>query len=508
MRFDTALATMRHWLWRREVLALLPAALLAGYWGIGEPALFAAVLILPALGLVLFHGPNAAARITLTDGITGLPLRADLIGTLDTAFAETPRTGRGAVAFAVGIDDFAEFESRHGLHLAEEAQRQTGARIAAMLRPGDCVARIGPGVFGIAFGQTGRANLETAIQVAGRFQAAVRTPIPAGEAQLHLTCSVGFCLGSRSPKPSGEVALAAALAALDEAQSSGPGAMRSFSPRHMRGVPRRGSDTTEAVNALENGQILPWFQPQISTESGKVSGFEALARWVHPARGVLAPKDFLPALTEAGQNERLGEVMLYHGLGALRAWDRAGLSVPTLGINFSSEELRNPRLAEKLAWEIDRFGLTPDRLTVEILETVVVDASDDSISRSIAALARLGCRIDLDDFGTGNASLAALKRFSVRRIKIDRSFVINVDEDEDQQRLVTAILGLAGQLGLDTLAEGVERVGEHALLAELGCGHVQGYGIARPMPFEETIDWMKRHAEKLADKPQLTRRAV
>ena len=139
--------------------------------------------------------------------------------------------------------------------------------------------------------------------------------------------------------------------------------------------------------------------------------------------------------------------------------------------------------------DLDRFDLTPERLTVEVLETVIADMGDDIITRNIAGLATLGCAIDLDDFGTGHASIANIRRFAVGRIKIDRSFIMKVDTDPEQQRMVSAILTMAEQLGLETLGEGVETVGEHAMLAQLGCGHIQGYGLARPMPFEDTLDW-------------------
>ena len=158
------------------------------------------------------------------------------------------------------------------------------------------------------------------------------------------------------------------------------------------------------------------------------------------------------------------------------------MQVPTVSVNFSAAELRNPKLAEKLKWELDRFGLAPDRLTVEILETVVAETDNDVIVRNVAALAALGCGIDLDDFGTGHASITNIRRFALRRLKIDRSFVTRVDEDREQQKLVSAILSMAERLGLDTLAEGVETPGEHAMLSQLGCGHVQGFGIGRPMP--------------------------
>jgi EAL domain-containing protein (putative c-di-GMP-specific phosphodiesterase class I) len=143
---------------------------------------------------------------------------------------------------------------------------------------------------------------------------------------------------------------------------------------------------------------------------------------------------------------------------------------------------------------------------VEVLETVVSAAPDDMIARNINALSRMGCNIDLDDFGTGHASIASLRRFAVKRIKIDRSFVMKVDTDREQQRMVVAILALAEHLNLDTLAEGVETAGEHAILAQLGCRHVQGFGIARPMPFDQTLDWIRANDAKRQNTPRIERR--
>jgi EAL domain-containing protein (putative c-di-GMP-specific phosphodiesterase class I) len=177
-----------------------------------------------------------------------------------------------------------------------------------------------------------------------------------------------------------------------------------------------------------------------------------------------------------------------------------------VSINLSQQDLTNPNLNNTIARELDRFDLPPHRLGLEILETVVTDTPDDVTVRGLQRLSQLGCTIDLDDYGTGHASIAAIKRFPINRIKIDRSFVTKCDQNPDQQRLVSALLSMAEHLEIETLAEGVETVGEHALLAQLGCGFVQGFGIARPMPFAETYGWLRQHAAKIADPPQITRR--
>jgi EAL domain-containing protein (putative c-di-GMP-specific phosphodiesterase class I) len=198
--------------------------------------------------------------------------------------------------------------------------------------------------------------------------------------------------------------------------------------------------------------------------------------------------------------------VVFQSLTALRGWEAAGQMVPTVAINFGMDELRSPRLAARLKWELDRFELDPARLTVEVMETVVASAEEDVMMRNLAELREMGCGIDLDDFGTGHASITAIRRFGVQRIKIDRSFVTCVDSDREQQRVVAAILSMAETLGLDTLAEGVETPGEHAMLAQLGCRHVQGFGIARPMPADEVEDWLKTHAARRIEPLRLGKR--
>jgi EAL domain-containing protein (putative c-di-GMP-specific phosphodiesterase class I) len=333
----------------------------------------------------------------------------------------------------------------------------------------------------------------------------VEEPISLDSTTVYVSCCIGFCLTSRSPKKNARALIDAASKALQEAMRNAPSAIRMYSEEMQRKLTTQQKFQSEAEVALENGQIQPWFQPQISTDTGRVTGFEALARWTHPERGMVSPADFLPALEGSGQLERLGEVILYHSLSALKTWDAAGVDVPRVGVNFTGDELRNPKLIDKLGWELDRFDIAPSRLSVEVLETVLSTSQNDIIARNINGLAKLGCSIDLDDFGTGHASISSIRRFAVARIKIDRSFVMKIDRDGEQQRMLAAILMMAERLGLDTLAEGVETVGEHALLAQLGCRHVQGFGIARPMPMDQTVEWIRAHNAKLKAAPQIGR---
>ena len=493
---------------RPELMVFLPALTLAAFWLGGEE-----VLILTALAAPLVFTIAGAFRFTdpppsgLPDALGGLALRPQILAVFDRAYREAPLTGTTTACLVVQLDEAEDLARRHGRAAQTEVLARTAERLSAALRSGDTVARLEGGGFAVALSPVRRLDLETVVQVAARLQSAVAVPVSLNATRLHLTCSVGFCLGARAPAPTGQALLDAALMAADEAAANGPGAIHAFSPEISQRRASRSALREELETALDEGQIRPHFQPQISTDTGAITGFEALARWHHPTRGLIPPAEFLPLIDESGLGERLGEVVLYAALSALTRWDKSGLGVPNVSVNFSGAELRNPRLADKLKWELDRFDLEPKRLTVEVLETVVAETANDVIVSNIAALARLGCGIDLDDFGTGHASITSIRRFAIRRLKIDRSFVTHVDEDREQQKMVSAILSMAERLGLATLAEGVETPGEHAMLAQLGCGDVQGFGIARPMPLEETFDWIARHRAALTTAPRIGHRA-
>lgn len=496
------------WLRKPELMVFLPAVTLAAFWLGGERVLFLVALGAPLVflmaGAFRFHDTPPSA---LVEGLSGLSYRPQLISTFDRVLREAPVTGRNTGCLVLQFDEADLLLDRHGRATQTEILARSAERICAALREGDTVARLEGGGFAVALAPQRRLELEAMVQLAARLQAAIAPPVSLDAARIYVTCSVGFCLGAQLTEPSGKALLDAAQVAADEALRNGPGAIRAFAPEMPRKRADRDALRQTLELALDTGEIRAHFQPQVSTDTGAITGFEALARWHHPDRGIVPPAEFLGAIEEAGLAERLGETMLYNALTALTRWEKAGLRIPTVGVNFSAEELRNPRLVERIQWELNRFDLTPDRLSVEILETVVASTENDVIVRNIAALARLGCGIDLDDFGTGHAGITNIRRFSVRRLKIDRSFVTHVDEDREQQKIVSAILSLAERLGLETLAEGVETPGEHAMLAQLGCGHVQGFGIGRPMPFEQTVDWITSHRARHPAPPKIGHRA-
>lgn len=498
------LLRLRSWRVWPELLALMPAPA-AGFYIFGaQGAAVAAIMMSPLLGLALLRRTGQKGD----DDGSPATAREVIVRVLDGVLRDG-MTGRDSAAcFAVALDDAQTLLARHGRTGYERLLRAAEDRILGAVRDGDVIRPLDSGRFAIAMAGRRRVDLESAIQIAARLQKRLAEPVSLDGATVHLSTSTGFCLPSRAPERTGSALLSAAEQALDEAWVNGPGAIRAYSAETGARWQREEDMRATLEAAFDNGEIVAFFQPQLSTDTGAVTGFEALARWIHPQRGILPPADFLPAVHASGLVARLNETVLTQALAALRSWGRAGHGVGTVAVNFSSEDLRDPNLVARIKWELDRFDLAPAGLTVEVLESVVADADHDVIVRNLTALAALGCGVDLDDFGTGHASIAAIRRFSVRRIKIDRSFVAGLDSDPEQQRIVAAILSMADQLGLKTLAEGVESLAEHALLAQLGCTHVQGFAIARPMPLQSTQDWLERHATKLARTPGLSGRAA
>ncbi len=498
-----ATASWRAVLRRPEIMAFLPAVTLAAFWLGGEE-----MLVLTALATPLLFALAGAFRFT-ADPVTpvmGLSTATALTRIVADQIAAAAAAHESTGVLIVQIDDVAELYTRHGPAAMAEIHDRVADRLISALRREDRVARMGDGRFAIALEPVPRLDIEAMVQIAARLQASVMPPLSLDATRIYITASVGFCAGARAPGTTAEALIDAASDAATDAVRQGPAAIRAWTPDVTGRSNARGALRDMLEAAFLDGQFVPWFQPQVSTETGALTGFEALARWQHPERGIVPPAEFLAAVTESGMGPRLADVMLVGALSALRDWDRAGLHVPRVAINLSDSELRDPKLVDRIRWELDRFDLRPERLACEVLETVIAQTDDDVIVRNLAALAGLGCLIELDDFGTGHAAIGNVRRFSVSRIKIDRSFVARVGQDREQQRCVTAILAMAEHLGLDTLAEGDETAEDHTMLAQLGCRHVQGFSIARAMPLAETMAWLPDWRARMRPAPRIASR--
>lgn len=470
-----------------QIAALLPVLALGAYWAVGEVAMIALAAALPLGVLVYRFHLHRAAPLAVSDQV---------IDRLDGTLGELRAKGGATGCLVIQFDDAAHLADRLGRTRQCEVLAASIARLRGALRPGDMLYPMEDGSLAITLAATPRLDAEIMVRIAARLHLVVQQPMSLADGPAQVTCSVGFCHSQQLRQPGGRALLDAAQVAGDEAARHRPGAIRGYSDDLARARADRDALRAGFSQAVDRGEIQAWFQPQLSTDSGEVSGIEALVRWQHPERGLLAPGSFLPAIEGSELMELLGQTMLVQSLAALSEFDRLGQRVPTVAVNFSAQELRDPQLPDRLRWALDRFGLGAARLTVEVLESVVAGDGDDVIASNISRIAAMGCGVDLDDFGTGNASITAIRRFALNRLKIDRSFVREVDQNREQQKLVTAILSLAERLGLETLAEGVETPAEHTLLAQLGCGHVQGYVIAKPMPLDDLVRWLSAHRDR------------
>jgi len=482
------------WARRPQVLALVPAVSLLAYFLGGEVWLVASVIVLQTGWLML------ATRAGTQPAETRRPLcrpvpREAVEGALERGAAQGGDQAPSAVLLR--LDEADLMTERHGARLVAALEEALTLRLGQSLRSQDAFCVLADTQFAVALAPARGFALGAALAVAQRLQTDLAQPFRFEGVTVWPSVSVGLCLSAGAARAAGLGMLQAAERAARIALQSGPGGIHSFTGADQAPPPANAL-RAEVRRALDNGEICAFFQPQVALASGEISGMETLARWQHPERGLIPPGEFLPLIDAEGLSTRLAERMLRDGLAALNRLDAQGILVPNVAINLSAPELGALNLADTITWELDRHDLAPERLVLEIVETVVTHTDDDVVVKNVARLAALGCGIDLDDFGTGHASIANIRRFAVSRIKIDRSFVTHLHKDGDQQRMVAAILSMAGELGLESVAEGIETPEEAVLLAEMGCAHGQGFGIARPMPATELARWLRAHAASRA----------
>lgn len=493
-------------LMRREMVAFLPAIGLAALW-FGLEAML--LVTATALAVGWMTRPIAVPQPEEASEASAPPVsaRAEATQILQDILHDAQQRRRSTACLVIGFDSARGLKRQLAPHEFEDLLDISHDRITTALREGDRVIRIDQARFAVLLKPTQNPNLESLIQLSGRLQSTLETPFSISQRTVAPSVHIGFCLMTRAPEPGGASLLGAAEQAADEAERNGPGAIRAYSSE-IRSRTRARSELTQEIGAaLEGGKIIPFFQPQLCTDTGQISGVQALPRWMHPSRGVLTEQDILPAVDAAGLRSRFSEVMLFECFNALHEWDKCGENFGPVGLPVSAETLANPKLSERLKWELDRFSIAPAKLCLILQQNVLGQLGEEVVSQNLQACAKLGCIIELAGFGNGPASITNIRRSAAQRLRIHRSFVAHVDQDPEQQRLVAALIAMADGLGLTTLAEGVQSISEHAMLAQLGCQHVQGRAISSPMPLEESFDWAARHRAKLQATPRLNRRA-
>ncbi len=418
------------------------------------------------------------------DELTGLYNRAFFIERLERAMRATKSGGRGhfAVMF-LDIDDFKFVNDSLGHTVGDRLLRGIAMRLWNTLDPGDVIARFGGDEFAVLV--DGRDVPGKGLATAERIHEEFKKPARIDEFEFYVTASIGIVDDVAGYEGVDEV-LRDADTAMFQAKSRGKGNSEVFD----RAMHDRASERLHLVTglrrALEHGELYLAYQPIFRLPDRRTVGFEALARWRHPVRGILSPAVFIPVAESSGLILPLGDFVLRECCGRMRRWidEHPGAGGMSISANISAKQLMQGDLAARVGRVLGETGLDPRHLKLEITESVLMENAELAVDL-LSRLRDMGVRLSVDDFGTGYSSLSYLRRLPVNELKIDRSFVSNMDVNPEKFEIVRAIVQLARALNLDVCAEGVETEAELAGLLSLGCGLGQGYLHARPLPADE-----------------------
>ena len=414
-------------------------------------------------------------RMAHFDVLTELPNRAAL---LDRTSALVARDEPFALLM-LDLDQFKDVNDTLGHSAGDSVLKTIAARLLDCVGALDTVARLGGDEFAILLpGEDPRAR---ASAVADCLTRTVAAPIPLEGQDVHVSASVGVAIFP-SDGDDAEDLLSAADLAMYQAKGEGRHCQRFYAPALRSAAIHRRAFEGELREALDQGQFRLFYQPQVRLEDGALLGAEALLRWQHPTRGLLAPDAFLPALESGGLAHDVGLWVLEAACRQAARWHATAPDF-VVGINLFSAQFRDGTLAERVRAELDRHGLPPSALELEVTENIIL-REDETMLAPLRALRAQGVGVALDDFGTGYASLSVLKRYPISRIKIDRSFIRDLVEDKADAAVVTAMAFLGTMLGIEVIAEGVETEAQRDLLAQCGCTIAQGYLYGKPMPVE------------------------
>ena len=409
------------------------------------------------------------------DELTALPNRSYLMHILHDRLATAGIAGV-AVLF-VDLDQFKVINDSLGHEVGDMLIQEVAGRLRSALRDDDVLARFGGDEFIVVL--SGEP-----IDVAERLRRAVHPPLMIGEHELYVTASIGYATNHEAGMSPNDL-LRDADAAMYRAKARGRDCVEAFEAGgHETGVQALRT-TGELRRGIERGEVVPYFQPIVDLESGRALGFEVLARWLHPDRGLLPPFDFLPLAEETGLLVDLGSRILRDSMAQLAQWRAAGHAFAncSLSVNVGTRQLVDPNFYDVVVEALAETGLDADSLWLEITETALL-ADVKAATVALRELRSLGLHLSVDDFGTGYSSLTYLKRFPVEAIKIDRSFVAGLGIESEDSTIVEAVVRLGQSLGLNVVAEGIESPLQLARLRELGCDRGQGYLFGRPRPAE------------------------
>lgn len=414
------------------------------------------------------------------DHLTKLPNRALFYDRLAQGLAQARRNKCVLAVLFVDLDRFKYVNDTFGHTEGDKLLIRIAERLGQCVRGEDTVGRLSGDEFAIVLNRL--SSPDDAALVAKKIISALNDPFQIQGTELYVTASIGITLFP-SDGDDQEMLVRNADVAMYRAKDVGRNNYQFFTPEMNRRTRDMLSMESELRRAIERDEFVVHYQPKVSLASGRVIGVEALLRWQHPERGLVSPADFIPLLEESGLIVQAGDWVLRAVCRQLQEWAAAGLRPVPVAVNLSARQFLAPDLAQGIARILQEHGIAANLVEVELTESAVMANTEEAV-RTLEYLQSIGLKIAIDDFGTGYSSLSYLKRFPIRALKVDRSFVRDITTDPDDAAITQAVISMAHSLDLSVIAEGVETEAQLAFLSNCGCDEVQGYLFSRPVPGE------------------------
>jgi diguanylate cyclase (GGDEF)-like protein len=428
------------------------------------------------------------SRLAYHDALTGLINRFSLQSQLEQALSMARREQRALAVIFLDLDRFKTINDTMGHAMGDQLLMEVAHRLRENVRDSDIVARLGGDEFVVVLTEVDDAT--AAARVADKLLQALSRRYRIGEHELHSTTSIGLAFYPDDGED-GETLMKNADAAMYHAKSLGRNNVQFFTAELNQTAVKRLKLDHDLRVAVETRQFELHYQPQLDSRTGRTVGIEALLRWRHPREGLVLPAEFIPVAEETGLILALGEWVLDEACCQLRAWRDAGIQKLTMAVNLSALQLHSASLVNQVARALEKYELDGDDLELEITESVAMHDPDVSISQ-LKALRDLGVRLSIDDFGTGYSSLSYLKLLPIHTLKLDQSFVRDIECDSNDVAICTATIALAHSLGLEVIAEGVETEAQRQFLASHHCDFMQGYLFSKPLPADAALAFIQR----------------
>jgi diguanylate cyclase (GGDEF)-like protein/PAS domain S-box-containing protein len=422
----------------------------------------------------------------LHDGLTGLPNRTLFRDRIDQAIAVAHREGAQVAVAMMDLDRFKDVNDSLGHHAGDALLAEIGKRLRGILRSSDTVARLGGDEFGVLISKP-RTERDVVI-VIQKIRAALQKPVTIDGLALPAEASIGIAMFPQHGEDVDTLIRRADVAMYGAKEEKGGFAF--YESSRNESDPARLTLVSELRRAIEQRELVLYYQPKAALANGSVQSVEALLRWNHPTRGLVGPDEFIPLAQQTGLIKPLTLYVLDEALRQCRAWQRAGMTLG-VAVNLSVRNLLDAEFPDQVRDLLKKRRVDPSLLELEITESTML-SDPVRTKRVLDKLAAMGVALSIDDFGTGYSSLSYLSQLPVNEIKIDRSFVMNMAESDNDAVIVRSTIDLARNLGLQVVAEGVETAQAWDHLSALGCTLAQGYYLSRPVPAAELTDWLRR----------------